>query len=243
LRGRLLILNLVLLALIGVVASRLRSNWMEARAREQAFLRMRLPALPAPQIVIPPAPVPIQAASYLEIATSLLLSRDRNPNVFVEPVKSKPVPPLPRFYGVMNFGEGPSVILAEAGKPNSQRSFRLGQQVGEFKLVSVETTGLTFDWEGKKIKATFAELRENLPPPESAPAATAAQSAPAVTNVSTVTQIAAPVQSGRPGIDLGTGIKACVPGDTSPAGAVADGYRKLVTQTPFGNQCRWEQAR
>jgi hypothetical protein len=31
-----------------------------------------------------------------------------------------------------------------------------------------------------------------------------------------------------------------VPGDTTPAGTVRDGYRKLVTQTPFGNACRWE---
>jgi hypothetical protein len=245
LRGRLLILNLVLLALIGVVVARLRSNWLEARAREQAFLRLRLPALPAPQIVIPPPPAPIKAASYLDIATNLLLSRDRNPNVFVEPAKAKPMPALPRFYGVMDFGEGPSVILSETGKPNTQRSFRLGQQVGEFKLVSVENSGLTFDWDGTTIKSSFAELRDKNPPSDSAPATTQTPTAsktisgptPAAT---TVTQIAPPAQSGRPGADFGGGFRACDPGDTAPGGTVSGGFRKVVVSTPFGSSCRWE---
>jgi hypothetical protein len=34
-------------------------------------------------------------------------------------------------------------------------------------------------------------------------------------------------------------MKACQPGDTSPAGTVVDGYKKIVEQTPFGPACRW----
>jgi hypothetical protein len=240
LRGRLLILNLILLGLIALAGSKLRSNWMEARAREQAFLRMRLPAVPAPQVLIPPPPAPVPAADYIDIATRLLLSRDRNPSVFVEQVKPKPMPPLPRFHGVMNFGEGPSVILSQPGKPNSQKSFHIGEQVGEFKLVAVENTGLTFDWEGKKIKSSYADLRDNTPAQEAAPPATSAQSASPGAAVTSVTQIASPAQDGRPGIDVGAGTKSCNPGDTSPAGTIADGFRKVVVRTPFGSACRWE---
>ena len=43
-----------------------------------------------------------------------------------------------------------------------------------------------------------------------------------------------------PGIELGQGSRACVPGDTTPPGTVKDGFRKVVNKTPFGNSCRWE---
>jgi hypothetical protein len=246
LRGRLLLLNILLLALIGLAGWKLRLNWVEARAREQALLRLRLPALPAPQVLLPPPHAPVMAADYLDIAAKLLLSRDRNPNVVVEQVKTKPVPPFPGFYGVMDFGEGPSVVLAERGKPDSQRSYRIGQKIGEFKLAAVEPTGLTFEWDGKKIKATFDELRDKAaaePPPPPAPARTAKGQSqappPPVTAVSAVSEVA-PSKPGRPGVDVGAGTKACVVGDTSPAGTVSDGFRKVVAQTPFGSACRWE---
>jgi hypothetical protein len=34
-------------------------------------------------------------------------------------------------------------------------------------------------------------------------------------------------------------VKNCKPGDTSPAGTVVDGYKKVIEQTPFGAACRW----
>jgi hypothetical protein len=43
-----------------------------------------------------------------------------------------------------------------------------------------------------------------------------------------------------PGGDLSAGVKACQPGDSSPAGTVADGMRKVIMPTPFGSKCYWE---
>ena len=57
---------------------------------------------------------------------------------------------------------------------------------------------------------------------------------------SVVTSVSS-ADANRPGAETGTGIKGCQPGDNSPAGAVVDGYRKLVTETPFGKSCRWEK--
>jgi hypothetical protein len=34
-------------------------------------------------------------------------------------------------------------------------------------------------------------------------------------------------------------VKNCQAGDTSPAGTVVDGYKKVIEQTPFGRACRW----
>ena len=46
-----------------------------------------------------------------------------------------------------------------------------------------------------------------------------------------------------PGVDTGAGLKGCVPGDKSPSGTVVDGYKKIVSQTPFGAGCQWEQVK
>jgi hypothetical protein len=39
------------------------------------------------------------------------------------------------------------------------------------------------------------------------------------------------------------GVRACVNSDTSPAGTVHSGYRKVVTMGIFGAACQWEQAK
>jgi hypothetical protein len=49
----------------------------------------------------------------------------------------------------------------------------------------------------------------------------------------------APVEAKPSDTVIGEGSKACVPGDNSPAGTVADGYKKVIEATPFGNACRW----
>ena len=41
------------------------------------------------------------------------------------------------------------------------------------------------------------------------------------------------------GIDLGSGFRACVPGDPSPSGTVFDGYRKLIGKSFMGQTCLW----
>jgi len=243
LKGRLLILNLILLALIVAAARQVRINWLEARAREATLMRMSLPATPPPQILIPPPPAPVPASRYIDIAAKELMSRDRNPTVVIEPPPAPKMPPFPRFYGVMDFGEGPSIILA-AASGGGQRSYRLGETIGEFKIAGLDPAGLTFEWNSKKVFAKFSELVDKSGPAQPSNAAPTTSStgagAPATSTVSAVTQIT-PSQAGKPGADVGANTKACVPGDSAPAGTVSDGYRKVVVQTPFGSGCRWEQ--
>ena len=48
----------------------------------------------------------------------------------------------------------------------------------------------------------------------------------------------------KPGADVPSGgVKPCVAGDNQPAGTVVAGYKKVVSQTPFGSTCRWESAK
>lgn len=240
-RGRLLGLNLLLLA--GCVAAgwRLRVQHEEHARRQREFLAARVAPPPAPAVALPSPPPQISAAGYLEVAQKLLFSRDRNPTVIIEVAAPKPVPPLPHYYGVMNFGDGPRVILALPGKP--QKSCVAGDKIGDFVLAAIEPAGLVFEWEGKQIRKRFDELRDRgeAPPAPQQAAAAAAQAAAAPQNVSTVATVTTVQEKKGPGAEAGENLRYCQPGDATPAGTVVDGYRKVVKKSPFGEQCLWEK--
>ncbi len=84
----------------------------------------------------------------------------------------------------------------------------------------------------------FQELRPQpgTPAPQAAGASVAA-------TPGAVVQSASAAAEGGPGAQVTSNMRACVAGDTSPAGTVKDGYRKVLTQTPFGANCRWEPAK
>jgi hypothetical protein len=236
-RRRLHLLNLALMALILLAGWQIRERWVEARERERRLLE----ASPASEPVIDEpalqAPEPVRAADYLLVAEKLLFARDRNPEVIIEVAAPKPVPPLPVAYGVLDLGAGPTVILSERpGQP--QRAYRVGDQIGEFTLAEITATEVAFLWEGKSIRKSVEELKpaveEQAPQQAEAPAPAAAPKARATVVADTK------AAAGPSDIDIGGGVRACRPGDTSPPGTVSGGYRKVVTQTPFGQVCRWE---
>jgi hypothetical protein len=235
-KRKLLLLNLALLALSAVGGIRLRREWVEARAREEAVLRTRVKPTPAPRLPSPAPAEPVKAASYSDIAQKMLFSKDRNPTVVVEPPpapKPIPMPALPLFHGVVDLGDGPIAIMSE-GPKGPHRDYQPGDKVGAFTLVAVSNDELVLEWQGQTITKKVDEIldRSTSAPPAAPPpvaAAPAPAPAPPVTN--------APA---KPGADLREGLKACLPGDSSPAGTVTDGMRKVVKATPFGSRCFWE---
>jgi hypothetical protein len=48
-------------------------------------------------------------------------------------------------------------------------------------------------------------------------------------------------KTARPGADVGQGYRSCLTGDNSPSGTIVDGYRKVMTTSPFGVSCGWEK--
>jgi hypothetical protein len=238
-KRKLLLANLALLALIVAGAVHLRRAWEEAHVREDAVLRKRLQPAPPPPMPPPPAAEQVKAAVYNDIAQKMLFSKDRNPVVVVEPPpapKPIPMPALPLFHGVLDLGDGPMAIMSENTKA-PHRDYQPGDKVGAFKLVAVNNDELVLEWEGQTITKSVDEMldRSVAPPPMSgvalAPLAPVAPK-PAV----------APAPA-APGGDLSPSTKACVPGDSSPAGTVVDGMRKVIKATPFGSRCFWESVK
>ncbi len=107
-RRNLWVLDLILLVAVVVSGFMLKQRQNEIFGREQAFLRQIVPAVPPPALPSIPGVSPITAANYMETVQMMLFSRDRNPNVILDPPPPPPpppqMPPLPVAYGVMDLG-------------------------------------------------------------------------------------------------------------------------------------------
>ena len=245
---KLVLLNLLLVAMVGAAAWQFRENWLAARAREHALAKKKPPPAPAP-VVPAAAPVPpVQAATYLDVAQNMLFSKDRNPNVVIEVAPPKPVPPFPEAHGVMDLGGGPTIIMSEkAGGP--QKSYRNGDKIGPFQIARLTTSEVVLAWEDKEFPKKIDELKPkvtavqtpaelatgNRPPPPTH----GTFHPPTSEDKAVEAREALRPKDGTPGLDTGGVERNCVPGDTSPSGTVMGGYRKIVTPSPFGQSCRW----
>lgn len=234
-------LDLVLVLLTAAAGWRLKDLWVAARDRQRLVLSERV----GPSKLLPPPPIaPVQpavAADYLDVAQKMLFSKDRNPTVIVEaePPKPKPpMPPLPTAHGLIFFGDQRVIILA-VNPGAEQKSYHAGDQVGKFKLVSFDSDKVTFEWDGDNVEKRYQDL---LPKEKERTAVAAAPATASPLVVSTATSTSDSSKS-TPGADMGAGFRTCQLGDTSPAGTVADGYRKVLNPTPFGNSCFWEQVK
>jgi hypothetical protein len=247
LRKKLLLLDLVLVALAALAATQLREKWLDARKREQVVLGQKLKQLPPPPYPPLAAVQPATAVAYTDVAEKDLFAGDRNPTVVREvappPPPPKPMPALPVFYGAMNLGDGPLAMMS--AKPGeTQREVRYGEKIGEFVLVALNRENIVLEWDGKKISKKTSELS----PKETAQNTAAASAGRAVADNAGAAStqnaggrpVAAAAAAAAPGAETSPGTRACVPGDNSPNGTVKDGWRKISVKTPFGTMCRWE---
>jgi hypothetical protein len=236
LNRKLWLLNFALIAAIAGAGWRLREEARAFHARERAGLhgKVAVPAAPAP----PPA-TPSQVAvpaSYLDIAQKMLFSKDRNSQVILDPPKPpeapKPLPALPAVSGMMDIGDGPTVVMSEK-RGGHTRGVRPGETIGEFKLVSVKGDELTFAWQDRTVTKKLEDLIDR--------GVADAGAAPAGSSTASTPSVAPPPPAGKPepGVQLSDGVSSCQTNDSTPAGTVVNGMRKETFRTPFGEACRW----
>jgi hypothetical protein len=262
LKGRLIALTVLLAVALGAIAWQARIRWNEAKAKREANLKSHVKPVAALRPAPAPEPEAVPATHYTEVATKNLFSKDRNPDVIVDPPKveaPKPMPPLPIVYGVLGLPSGTRALMSEkAGE--ASKPVRVGETIGEFKVIALDQQNVTFDWDGKEIRRKVEDLADRSAAAAGAPqgpaiAQPAPQRAPAQSSASfqasqqPTQQTNQPTQQGGEGGVMGVEVgapgqsrRACRPGDSSPAGTVADGYRKSLTATPFGATCQWVPA-
>jgi hypothetical protein len=238
---KILALNFGLLALLATLGWMLRVHWQEARARQLVTLSKAV--RPSAQLA-PPSPVPPEPAvpaNYLDVAQKMLFSKDRNPNVIIEPPPpppapkpEEPPPPRPIYFGQMGLGEPVAFFSVEKV---GQKGFHAGDEVGPFKLVAFNRQTVTFEWHDKTLEYPLEELK----PKETAVAQPVAAAAPNRGASSAVIGASDEKNPNSAVFGMQNGeTRLCVAGDKSPAGTVKDGYRKSIVPSPFGELCQWE---
>ncbi|MEO8097531.1 MAG: hypothetical protein ABI811_07495 [Acidobacteriota bacterium] len=248
-----IILNILLLAALVWIGVRWRQSWVEASAREQAALARA----PKPSAAVPPLAVPavtaVTPAEYLPVAQQNLFAKDRNPNVVIDPPApppppppDPPVPPLPKYHGQMAFAE--PVIVMSTDK-SGQKSYHAGDKVGEFTIAEFDRDTVTLTWNGKTLKNSVRDL---APKPEErkviAPTPVAAKQGNATPSRGNVSKIgegpSAAAEKVEPELGKPNGAyRDCLPNDSSPAGTIKSGYKKVTSVGLMGPECHWESTR
>ncbi len=248
-RRKLLLLNLGLAGAATLLGVRVHREYVEGQERERRIETSRPKPVPPPKLKPLPTVAPVSPAQYADVAQKLLFTPDRNPTVVLPPPKivEKPVPPFPAAHGVMIFGSVPPTVILSLPSNKEQGSYQAGDSIGEFKIVSIDSTDVVFEWDGKKFDKPIAELVDNTAPVVDTRSA-APSNGPVVTNASPepVAKSASPADANWPGRYLGAGFYACQEGDSSPEGTVMDGKRKVISSNPFGpggKSCHWEVAK
>jgi hypothetical protein len=237
-KRRLWFLNIVLLALLALIFVRFQQ--VRQHLRDRTARNLNHVVKPVPVQALPPigAPAPAVAANYADVAIKMLFSRDRNPTVILDPVAPppvKPMPPLPVAYGAMFFGE-PGIILALPNAKATQRLYRKGEAIGDFKLVNFDNTNIAFEWDGKVVERRLDQV---MAKPSEVPAEPAAASAPPAPT----STVASTTNASGPGATRIDGTRACVPGDKTASGTIVDGFRKHEVRGPIATFCQWEQVK
>lgn len=239
---RLIALDLLLVAALIYAGFRFHAWRMAAQEHQAAILSGQVAPLAPPVLAAQPVPPAVTPSAYETVAQKDLFDQSRNPNVPIElpppPPPPKEPPPLPYFHGMMNIGDGPIAIMSKTGS-GQQEEVRAGGMIGEFKLLDFNLKEITLEWDGRVIRKRADDMAK-----DSANARPMANSAggpgQVMPGVASAPLPPPKLSEMGPGADNGNPYRPCQVGDSSPNGAVADGYRKKVNVTPFGSECHWE---
>jgi hypothetical protein len=244
LKPRLIALNVILAAGAAAFAWQAHVRMHEGElARQARFGKPVKPVTPPPVTPAPKPPAPA-AIQYEDVAKKNLFSPDRNADIIVDPPKveaPKPMPPLPFVYGVMTLPSGAKISMAaKAGDPT--RMLHVGDTIGEFKITALDAQNVTFDWNGKPVPKKIEDLidRSHQQAVAGAPIQVQGPAGPPPPPAASQPVNEHPTEANL-GVVLTPTSRACQPGDTSAAGAVVAGFKKVVTPTPFGPVCRWNK--
>jgi hypothetical protein len=241
---KLMLLDLALAALVSFLAWQMRREWVEAHARAQAFLSAQVKQVPAPRLAALPRISPVTAIAYAEVAQLNLFSKDRNPQVILDPVeppKPKPIPAFPVASGVLLWDGTPPVVVLSLRSGGRQKGYHPGEQIGDWKIVSVDNQYVVFEWDGREFKKRIDEIMDHSAlEAAQTPAPAPASNAPPAPQAQSLSDS----KKSDHWVEVGSNdTKMCKPGDDTAPGTVLEGFKKVVSSTPFGSACRWEQVK
>ncbi|HYR89050.1 MAG TPA: hypothetical protein VE422_33555 [Terriglobia bacterium] len=155
---RLLILNLVLVAVLVAAAVRFHNSWIMFRATHEAGA-IQPQAESLPRIVSTAVPNSAAPADWTDIPSRNPFSFDRTDIAILEP-KAPPAPPpvplgpKPILFGTVNLGKDNTAVVAPgqpAGNRNS-KSMKVGEVIDGWKIVEISDKSIVI--EANSVKET-----------------------------------------------------------------------------------------
>jgi hypothetical protein len=240
-KRRIIWVNLVLAVLVMAAVVKVRHEWLVERQQEHVVKYAHVKPAAVPKAPIPAPPAPVAASTYSDIANKMLFSRDRNPNVVIEapPPPVKKMPPLPLLHGVMGLPSGTLALLSLDAK-SSGKAVKVGDKIGEFELAALSQDEISFHWEDQTVTKSVSEMIYRGSEATAAAGGNERGAAPAAAPAANTPSSSALAKPNTEAPATLEGTKLCTPGDSSPAGTVTDGFRKVLAPNPFGTTCYWE---
>jgi hypothetical protein len=244
---KLILLNVALLGIVVYAGVMLRNEMQSAKAREARMHAAKVQTMPPAPLNPLPQQQPVVATGYKDVAMKTLFHPSRNPDLPPPPPPPAPpppppIPPLPKYHGTMNiFGDGPQALLSLNSLPTTPVS--IGESIGAFKLVDLNTVDITFDYQGTILRRTLAQLTDRTITASSGSGSGGGGNEGRSVSAPPPMPAAAPLIQqpvGPVGEATSFGFKTCAPNESLPDGTIQGGYRKVSYNTPFGKACRWD---
>lgn len=197
----------------------------------------------AGQVAAEPLARAVRPAAYSAISSNNLFSARRGsvPRPTSRAAGRVPADPLPVLSGIANLGDGPAALLAAQAGARA-RWVATGEQVGGYRLESIQGDRLTFSFRGQRVSVSAKDLQDEGR--RSAARPRAASPRPVARTVASSSALG----GGRPsraryriGTEFRPGRFAADATDGATDGTVYEGYVRRIHQSPFGAQHWWEK--
>ena len=218
--------------LLGWLLARL---WKDYRRRVE-WLYVSAPAEPLSTPAASPTYKGGTPQSFVEIVDRNVFSPLRGVQP-PQPVEAPKAPPLPLLFGTMNLGNGRFAVMAPGGQATAgSKQVLLGEEIGGYKLVSVNTSTVVVQWQDTKTTLEISSPTSRVPGMIEKTVSASVHQAP-ITTVGSVPgrSTAAPTPFGGAAINSA----ARTPGSDVPPGTVINGKKKVLLPTPFGVKTLW----
>lgn len=219
---KLLILDLVLLAIVVAGSIRLRDEWITFDATHQTD-SVQAPSEALPKLAIT-SPMPGTRENWTEIPSRNPFSFDRNDITVLEPEgPAAPPGPKPHLFGTITLG-GERLAMVGPGRPGdrSYRPMKAGEVIDGWTIVEVLDKSITIEANSLTQSVIINDPTAQVPRDSTR---TLAPSAPSVT-----------IPASQPSPALLPSTPQPQPSISQPARGQSTTRRRIIQQTPFGTR-------
>jgi len=216
---RILVLDLILVAVLAIGARSLRLQWLQYNDSHQVSLVQPKPES-IPSLPSAPSVARTSTTDWTDIPSKNLFSFDRTDIAIVIPPDTlKPAGPKPMLFGTIKLGQDHLAMVGSGQSNNrSDRPMRIGETIDGWTLVDIQEKSIVVSWNDTKQTIVMSDPTAQVPRDYSRTAS------PGSASTTVLTSTPAPTTT-------------ATPATTAPAAPGSQALPKThVIDTPFGKK-------